>query len=99
MVFSRLLVVVNQFDVDGIRSIKTENNAPICPDRDRPKPLQVAFKRMQTITWEIKRLRMSRPIETGKNILNSTYLIRPYPPLIAILIQPFQTPMLKTPDH
>ncbi len=54
---------------------------------------------MQTITWEIKRLRMSRPIETGKNILNSTYLIRPYPPLIAILIQPFQTPMLKTPDH
>ena len=53
MVFLLFLVVVDQLNVEGVRSIKTKNDAPVGPYRHGPEPLQVAFERMQTITGEV----------------------------------------------
>jgi len=55
-----VLVVVNQFNVKRIRAIKTENNAPVRPHRNRPKTLQVAFQRVKPIPGNVEGLRRGR---------------------------------------
>ena len=46
------LVVVDQFNVKRIRTLKAENNAPVRPHRNRPKTLQVAFQRVKPVSGE-----------------------------------------------
>src|SRR5208283_1494750 len=52
-----LLVVVDQFNVKGVSSFKTENNAPVGAYRHRPQPFQIAFERVKAIPWNIQSLR------------------------------------------
>ena len=43
--------------VKGVRSFKTENNAPVGAHGHGPKPLQFAFERVQAITGKVESLR------------------------------------------
>src|SRR6202034_2993124 len=42
-------VVVDQFNIESVFSLKSENNAPVCPHCHRPEAAQPALKRMQAI--------------------------------------------------
>jgi len=83
------LVVVDQFNVECVGSFKTKHDTPVGPHGYGPKPLQIAFQRVQTITGKIKRLRRIRLIETGKKIFNRVHQIRPNPPAVAAFIEAF----------
>jgi len=48
VVFSFFLVVVDQFNVECVRSFEAENDAPVGPHGHGPGPVQVAFERLQT---------------------------------------------------
>src|SRR5579862_3274465 len=54
-VFSFSLVVVDQFNVESVFSLKPENNAPVCPDGHRPETAQLPLERMQAIAGKVKR--------------------------------------------
>src|ERR1035437_6274089 len=92
-------VVIDQFNVKCGGFFKTKHDAPVGPHCHRPKPLQVAFERVQTITGKIKRLWRSGLIQDGQNLLNRVHQIRPYPAPVAALIEPFQAPVLEAPNH
>jgi hypothetical protein len=53
MVLLLFLVVVGQFNVKGVRSFKTKNNASVGPHRHGPEAFQIAFERMKMITGEV----------------------------------------------
>jgi hypothetical protein len=46
------LVVVDQFNVKCGGFFKTKHDAPVGPHCHGPKPLQIAFQRVKTITGE-----------------------------------------------
>lgn len=48
------LVIVDQFNVKRIPALKAENNAPVRPNGNRPKPLKIAFERMKAVTGQVK---------------------------------------------
>src|ERR1035441_4850798 len=50
-------VVIDQFNVESVRSFKTENNAPIGAYRHRPQPFQLAFELVKAIPGNIQSLR------------------------------------------
>src|SRR5579859_1051075 len=63
MEFSSSLMVVNQFNVEGILSVKAEYDAPIGPDGHGPESFQVAFQRVQAIAGQVESLRRCGGIE------------------------------------
>jgi hypothetical protein len=62
------LVIADQFNIESIFSLKTENDAPVCPHRHRPETAKLAFERMQAIAGEVERLRRRRLIEAAQNV-------------------------------
>src|SRR6266702_3522543 len=52
-----VLVVVDQFNIESVFSLKSENDAPVCPHRHRPEPAKLALERMQAIAGEVEGLR------------------------------------------
>jgi predicted secreted protein len=92
-------VVVDQFNVTSVRSFKTKNDAPVGSHGHGPKPFQVAFKRMQTITGKIELLRSSCIIKYGQYFLNRIRQIRAYPAAVVTFKEPFQAAMLDAPNH
>jgi len=52
-VFSFALVALDQFNIESVFSLKSENNAPVCPHRHRPEAPQPALEPMQAITAEV----------------------------------------------
>ena len=99
VVFPPSLVVVDQFNIKRVCVLKPENNTPVGPHRHRPKALQIAFKRVQTITGKIHSLRCGRFIEAGKNILNHLQQVGPYSTPVTAFIEPFQAPVFEAPNH
>ena len=63
-------MVINQLDINGIRSLKAKNNPPVGSHRDGPEALQISFKSMQVVTGKIHCLRRHRPIEGGQYALD-----------------------------
>ena len=93
------LVVIDKFNVKGVGSFKTEDNAPVGAYRHRPQPFQIAFERVKAIPWNIQSLRRGSGVENRKNSFNRVHQIRPYPAPVAALIEPFQTPVFEAPNH
>jgi hypothetical protein len=54
---------------------------------------------VQAIPGKIESLRRLRCIEAGKDVFNPVHEIGPDAATVSALIQPFQTTMLKTPNH
>jgi hypothetical protein len=92
-------VVVNQFDIKSILSLKTENDAPISSDGHGPEAPQIAFERMEPVAGEVERLRSRGLIEAAQNVLHIFPQIRPYPAPVALLMKPFQAAMIEAPNH
>ncbi len=93
------LVIVDQFNVKRIRTLKAENNAPVRPNRNRPKPFEIALERIKAVAGQVKFLWGCRVIENGKNFLNCIHEIRAYPATVVAFIKPFEAAMLETPNH
>jgi hypothetical protein len=66
-------MVVDQFNVKGIRSLKTKNDAPVGPHGHGPKPFQVTFERVQTISGQVYFLRGSCIVKYGQYFLNGVH--------------------------
>ena len=92
-------MVIDQFNLKSVRAFKTKDNAPIGTHRDRPKALQVASERVQSLAGQIHRLRGLGRIKAGENILNPVQQIRTYLARVAALIQAFQASVLKAFNH
>src|ERR1022692_4534859 len=90
---------VDQFNVKGVILFKAEYNAPVGPHRDGPKPLQVAFQWVQTITGKINSLRRVGVIEAGKNILNHFQKIGANSAAVLAFIKLLQTAMFEAPNR
>lgn len=95
----RNLVVVDQFNIKGIVVFKAENDAPICPYRHRPQPLQITLKLVQTIAREIESLRRRGGIEKRKDSFHRFQQIGAYPASVVARIEPLQAPMFEALDH
>jgi hypothetical protein len=54
---------------------------------------------MQSIPRKVQSLRRFSFVEPGENIFDVVEQIRPYPPAIVALVQPFEAAMLEAPDH
>jgi hypothetical protein len=94
-----LLVVVDQFDIEGVCPFETENNPPVGSYGYGPEPLQIALKRVQPIPRNIQGVRRGRAVKSGKNSLNGVHKVRPDSPLFPVFIEPLKPPMLETPNH
>ena len=92
-------MVVDQFNVKGVRAFKTKDNAPIGAYRNRPVALQVASERVQPVAGQIHPLRGRGRIKAGQNILNPGQQIRPYLASIATFIQAFQSSVFEAFYH
>src|ERR1017187_718865 len=98
-VFSFSLVVVDQFNIESIFSLKSENDAPVCAYRHRPETAQSAFKRMEAIAGKVKGLRRRGLIETTQNVFDVVHQIRPYAAPVVAFKEPFQAPVFEASDH
>jgi len=92
-------MVVDQLNVKCISSFKAENDAPVGAYRDGPQPFPIAFEGVKPVPWNIQSLRSSGGFENRKDSVNCVYHIRLYPAPVALFVEPFQAPMLETPDH
>jgi hypothetical protein len=99
MVFFSLLMVVDQFNVKGVCPFKAEDDAPVRPYGDGPKPFQVAFERMQPIPGDVESLWCGGRIENRKNTLNRIQEVATYPAAIPTLIKSFKATVLEAPNH
>jgi len=92
-------VVVDQFNIKGVCSFKTENDAPVGPYRDRPQPLHVTFERMQPITGNIQSLWRVGGVENREDSFNRLQQVGTYPAAVAAFLEPFEAMMLEAPNH
>ena len=93
------LVVIDQFNVDGIVALEPEYDPPVGSHRHRLESLQVPLQRVQSITRKIKSLWGLRGIQNGQDLLNGAHQIRPNPPVLPEFIKPFETTVLEAPDQ
>jgi len=93
------LVVIDQFNVKGVISFKTEDNAPVGAYRHRPQPFQIAFERVKAIPWNVESLWHGGGVENRKDPFDRIQQIRAYPAPVAALVEPFQAPVLEAPNH
>jgi hypothetical protein len=98
MVLSSSLVIIDQFNVKSILPFKAKDDAPIGPDRHRPQPFQIAFKRVQ-VPGDIQTLRRRGGIEHRKDSLNRFQQIGAYSASVVAFIEALQAPMIETPNH
>src|SRR5438309_12003645 len=91
------LVIVDQFNVQGVRSFKTENDAPVGPHRYGSQPLQVAFEWMQAIAGNFQSSRRGGGIENREDSFNGFQQVRPYPAPVVAFIKPLQAPVSEAP--
>jgi hypothetical protein len=98
-IFPFYLVIVGQFNVKRIGALEAEDDSPIRPHANRPKPSKLAFERMQAIAGEIKLMRGRRVIEDSQNFLNCIREIRPYSATVVALVKSFEAAMLEAPHH
>jgi hypothetical protein len=92
-------MVVSQFNVKGVLSLKSEDDAPIGPHGHRPESLQVALQRVRAIARQIESLWRCRRIENRKDSFHRVQQVGPDPASVAALIEAPETPMLEAPDH
>ena len=88
-------MVVDQFNVKGIRSFKTENYAPVGPHGYRSQPLQVAFEWVQAIAGNIQSLRRGGGVENRQNSFDRLQQVGAYPAVVAAFIEPFDATILE----
>ena len=91
----RALVIIRQFNIKCIGAFKAEDYPRIRPDCNRPETLQLTLQRMQSIPRKVQSLRRFSFVEPGENIFDVVEQIRPYPPAIVALVQPFEAAMLE----
>src|ERR1035441_6104202 len=63
-----LSVVIHIVNVKRVGVGKAENPPPVCSNRDRPKPLELAFERMQPKAWHIHIGHATGSVEPRENI-------------------------------
>ena len=93
------LVVVNQFDIERICILETEDDTPICSHRDRPETFEVTCQLMQTITGKVHSEWRLGLVKSAENIIDPIQQVGPYSARVAAFIKPFQTAVLETSDH
>jgi hypothetical protein len=76
-------------------SLKSENNAPVRPDRHGPETAKLALERMQAIAGEAERLRCRGLIETARNVFHVFQQIRAYSAPVVAFKKAFQARCLK----
>jgi hypothetical protein len=99
MVFSHLLVVVDEFNVKSVSPFKTEYDTPVGPYRHGPETLQIAFKRVQAIPGNVESLRRRGRIENRQYPLNRIQQVGTYPATVVMLMESFQSSVLEAPNH
>jgi hypothetical protein len=85
-------VIVDQIDVSRAAILKTEDNPPILPNRDRPLPLPVTFERMQPKAWPVKIFEGLSGVQSGQNDPDPLHHVCGQQPPTVILVklpQPF----------
>jgi hypothetical protein len=92
-------VVINQFDVKRVGTLKSENDAPIGSHRHRPKSSQVALQWMQAISRKIERLGYLGSIKAAKNILDCISQVGPNAAGVIALVEPLQALVSESPNH
>ena len=60
-------MIVDQFNVKCIPTLKAEYNPPVRPNCNRPEAFQIAFERMKAVAGQVKFLRGGCLIENCKN--------------------------------
>jgi hypothetical protein len=94
-----LLVVIDQFDIHGIRAFKAKDDPPICADCNGPVTLEFALQRVKMIPREIKVLWTGRRIENHQNPFDRIEKVRPNPASITQFVKSFQPSVLEALDH
>jgi hypothetical protein len=85
-------VVIDQFDIEGVVTLKPKHDAPVRTHGYGPESLQVALKRVQSIAGQVKSLWRFGIIKDSQNFLNGLYQIRPHSTRVAIFVKPLQPP-------
>ncbi len=92
-------MIVDQFNVERIFSLKTEDDPPVCPYRHRPETAKLALERMQAIAWEVERLRRRGLIEAAQNVFYIVHQIRSYAAPVIAFKEAFQSSVFEVPNQ
>jgi hypothetical protein len=92
-------VIVDQFNVKGVCSFKTKDNAPIRPHSYRPESFQITFQRVETIPGKVESLRSTSGVKNGKNPFHSIHKIGSNSATVPAFVQSFEATVLETTNH
>ena len=88
------LVVIDQFNVKRIHTLKKEDDTQVRAHGNRPKPPEVAFQRVKPVPRNVEGLRRARIVENRQDSLNRFRDVRSYPAAVVSLVEPFQATVL-----
>jgi len=92
-------VIVDEIDIKYISILEPEDDAPVRPDRDRPKALKVALQHMKTKSRLIKSLYRHRGIKYGQYPSDAIDYVRRKLPAVILFVEPLEPLVAKTLDH
>jgi len=92
-------VIINQVDIESVRTFKTEDDAPIRVHRNGPEALPVSLDSVQTISGETHPLRGNRGVEVGENALDLVNETGADASPLSGLEQPLQAAVPEGPYH
>jgi hypothetical protein len=92
-------MIVGQFNIKGVLTLKPENDAPIGSHGHGPESPHVALQRMQPIARQIERLRRCRRIQNRKDSFHRLQQVAAYPASVPAFIEAFETSVLEAPNH
>jgi hypothetical protein len=81
-------MIINQIDIIGVASFKTEGDTPVGADSDGPEACQAAPKRVKPKAGQVHMADLGGFIETGENALYLVNLIGLEMAALASLIEP-----------
>ena len=92
-------MIVDQINVDDVRSFELEDDSPVRGNRHAPEALQVPREGVQTKAGKIHIARRPRHIQIGENARDLLPMGATYPSLVVALVETLQSAMTEAPDH
>src|SRR5258708_33315154 len=68
-------MIIHEVDFRSLAPREAENDSPVRTHRHRPKALEVAFERVQSERWQIKRIDHLRGMQESQDLLDPTHMI------------------------
>ena len=92
-------MVIHIVNVKRVGVGKAEDHPPVCSNRYRPKPLELAFERMQPKAGHIHIGYATSRVEPRENIAHLNDVFGENAARVVVFIEPFQSLVPYRPDH